>query len=279
MKQTKLLVTSIQRGCVNDGPGVRTTIFLHGCLLRCPWCCNPETWSKNEVLFNSEKCLKIKGIKSQLCSNCKEKGGERDISECPLEATKKTFTENSDYEILKECLKDESVYNESNGGVTFSGGEPLLQIEALEPVLEQLTNKEIAICFETTLVAKEENIKIAAKYANHIIVDIKLQPQMMLDDDNYVEDIKHRLSLIKGIPTTYRLVFVDEMTKYSDQIISRLKYLNIQDLELLKAHNLGKKKYIYLHIPSKDYSANTEFFNEFSRNLSKAGIKVTQLSI
>ena len=131
----KVRITDIQHFSLHDGPGIRTTVFLKGCSLKCPWCTNPECISKE-----------IQG----------EFG--YDIS---LE------------ELENEILKDESFYK-TGGGVTFSGGEPLLQIKELEPLLISLKNKNINICFESALFVPQNYLKIANIYGDEFIVDIKM---------------------------------------------------------------------------------------------------------
>lgn len=79
-----LEVTNIQRGCVYDGPGVRTTVFLKGCSLCCPWCCNPETITREDAFYiDNSKCLKYQGISSSICNACEKYGGEN-LSELVL---------------------------------------------------------------------------------------------------------------------------------------------------------------------------------------------------
>ena len=128
----KVKITDIQHFSLHDGAGIRTTVFLKGYNLKCPWCANPE-------------CISPKI----------EKGFGMYISLDELET---------------EILKDEPYY-QTGGGITFSGGEPLLQINDLEPLLKRLN---INICFETALFAGEELVKIANEYADELIVDIKM---------------------------------------------------------------------------------------------------------
>ena len=135
-------ITNIQHFSLHDGPGIRTTVFLKGCNLTCPWCCNPENINY-EIEYYIED-----GI---------EKEFGYDISLEDLE---------------KEILKDQ-VYYENDGGVTFSGGEPLLQIKLLEPLLKSLKEKEINICFETALSVPLENLKLAIEYADELFIDVK----------------------------------------------------------------------------------------------------------
>ena len=137
-------ITNIQHFSLDDGPGIRTTVFLKGCNLTCPWCCNPENISSE--------------IESYSHNNQKESFGY-DIT---LE------------ELEKEILKDEVFYSENDGGVTFSGGEPLLQIKELEPLLKSLRSKNINICFETALSVPSELLEMAIEYIDEIFIDVKI---------------------------------------------------------------------------------------------------------
>lgn len=153
-----LNVTSIQRECIHDGPGIRTTVFLKGCIFHCPWCCNPETISKKAQFIDNEKCIKLKGIKSIICRNCERYGGRSKIAECPFGVTQPIshyYDADTLFEIL---LKDEKLYNLSGGGITFSGGEPLLWTKELKPLLQRIKSKNISIYIETTLASQPDDV-------------------------------------------------------------------------------------------------------------------------
>lgn len=133
-----LKITNIQRGCVYDGPGVRTTVFLRGCTYRCPWCCNPETISERDHYLDWAKCQDYKGRTSTLCDSCERLGGKKPLSECPFGVYEKTYKEYDAKSLERELEKDYELMRASGGGVTFSGGEPLLFAKELEPILESL---------------------------------------------------------------------------------------------------------------------------------------------
>ena len=275
-----LRVTNIQRGCVYDGPGVRTTVFLKGCPLHCPWCCNPETISYEEQWFvDEEKCLTKQGISSKLCENCVRVHGSRSIHECPFGVSEQTSKDYSKEELLDELLKDKVLYKESNGGVTFSGGEPLLQAYALLPLLFRLKEKKINIAFETTLVAPKDKILSVLPYTDLFIVDLKLQPQMMLGNQSYLEEIKTKQIKVIKKEVKYRMVFVDEVIDAKDDVLKSLQYLNILEVEFLLCHNLGRNKYLRLYQNNTDFTANKEKLDMFVDTLREKGIRVNVLSI
>lgn len=142
--EKKILITNIQRYCLHDGPGIRTTVFLKGCNLHCPWCENPENiHMEQEEYIDSNGSH---GIYGKMVS---------------LE------------EIFTEAVKDKAFYIEG-GGVTFSGGEPLLKIIELEPLIFQLRKHGINTCVETALFVERKNVKIASQIIDLFIIDLKI---------------------------------------------------------------------------------------------------------
>ncbi len=208
-------ITNIQHFCLQDGPGIRTTVFLKGCNLKCPWCANPECMS-----FNFENNDKYKGY---------------DISIGNLES---------------ELLKDEFYYSVNDGGVTFSGGEALLQIKKLEPLLISLKNKNINICFETALMTNLESVKIASKYADEFLIDVKIMDKDYCKKviggniDLFYNNLDFLFSKTNNI--IFRIPLANEYTLNKKNIAlieSFLKKYNPDKVEIFKVHNLAKKKY------------------------------------
>lgn len=281
-----LNVTSIQRGCVYDGPGMRTTVFLKGCTLNCPWCCNPETISSTpEVFVYKERCLKQQNIISSLCKQCDyyHKGGIN--LQCPMGVFKETSIVYTIEELYHSILQDKTLYDESEGGVTFSGGEPLLQAVSLEPLLKRLNRENINIWLETTLMAKHEYVDCVKKYVNGLYVDLKLQPTVMgghLTDNRYLEVIRGNLESFvstNNIQICFRMVFIDGMLSYFKEILNVLLSLNINRLELLKFHSLGHNKYKRLSLEYKNFTPSDDSYLKFYNVLTNNGIKVEMLKI
>ena len=156
-----LNVTEIQRFCMHDGPGVRTTVFLKGCPLNCKWCHNPETKkAKSELLFYKNKCIlcgecvlacktfaqsvtddiKINRLKCVSCFNC--------VKNCPTGALSKSGESMAIDEILSVVKKDKAFYGEK-GGVTLSGGEPFMQGEGVVELLDKCKQNGISTAVET----------------------------------------------------------------------------------------------------------------------------------
>lgn len=225
-----MLITNIQRFSLHDGPGIRTTIFVKGCSLRCPWCSNPENLNPFPEPY-------IKDGKEGIY------GKEYKIDE-----------------IFTEVMKDKNFYN-YEGGVTFSGGEVLLQGESILPLLKKFKEAGITIAVETCLFVANEKLQLVMPYIDFFYVDMKI-----MDENLCREKIKGNLDLYKenldilssqkkftvrvpviggatdGIEN--RKLVVDEIAKYKDSIIK---------VELLKEHNLGESKYKSLSMPLPQY--------------------------
>lgn len=275
-----LKITNIQRGCVSDGPGVRTTVFLKGCVLHCPWCCNPETISAiDEWFVDDSKCLFRQGISSQLCQSCVRKDGMRPLTDCPFEVARLVSLEFSEQELYYTLMRDKYQFN-IEGGITFSGGEPLIQATQLLPILKRLKKEQIHIAFETTLVVSAESIEMVLPYVDLFIVDLKLQHEQILPSE-YLGNVFNKLTYIReaGKDICYRLVIVPSILGYVDKVIESLHALNVHKIELLQCHNLGEKKYLMLNKPCSSYSCPIEIFNAISAHFEDAKLQVTKLCI
>lgn len=214
-----MLVSNIQRMCFHDGPGIRTTVFLKGCNLKCPWCANPEN-----INFGKEEYIDSdgKGIYGY------------DIS---IE------------ELKNEILKDKSYY-ENGGGVTFSGGEPLLHIKEIELLLKKLKDENINICIETALMIPEEYIQIALQYVDQYIIDIKilsinecknvLNGNVELYKKNVKTIFNNNKKVIFRIPLIRAYTYNEENLR---NIYMFLEEYKPEKVEIFKVHALAKKKY------------------------------------
>ena len=142
---------NIQRFCTDDGPGIRTTVFFKGCNLRCAWCHNPESQLRDvQLMFFADKCIGCgkcsekcpNALEScQLCGNC--------ALYCPEDAREICGREYSADEVMDEILKDRAYYEASGGGVTFSGGECMLQINFLCELLKLCRDNGIHTAVDT----------------------------------------------------------------------------------------------------------------------------------
>lgn len=248
---TKGIVTDIQRSSVHDGPGLRTTVFFKGCPLKCRWCHNPECISfEKQILQYPEKCIG--------CGMC-DKG-------CFSGAKVVCGKEMTAQEILKEILADKAYYG-NDGGVTFSGGEPLAQRQVLDECINLAKENGIGCAVETSLIYFDEDIftKLDLVMADLKIWDDVLHKEYTgVSNEVIIENFKKLDEL--GIPIIARTPVIPEIEQGIDKISQFLKGLeNVKQYELLPYHPLGEAKRTAMglektqfSVPSKEYMKELE---------------------
>lgn len=183
--EVKLSVTEIQRFCMHDGPGIRTTVFLKGCPLRCAWCHNPETQNNGaELLFYSNKCIGcgacrdsclqgahliekqhiIDREKCTLCAEC--------VNVCPTGALEICGNRFTVKELLSVAEKDQAFYGEL-GGITLSGGEPFAQKESTVALLKACKEKGFHTVVETCGCVDADILRAALPFVDLFLWDVK----------------------------------------------------------------------------------------------------------
>jgi len=208
------LVFNIQKYSIQDGPGIRTTVFFKGCPLACWWCHNPESQSAEpELIVVETRCIQC-GQCREVCPQTKKGSGvlsEEDlhrskadrsgdasgnktpdpffqctrcgacVAACPTEARQLVGRRMTVAEVLAEVLKDRIIYDESGGGATFSGGEPLMQPQFLLGLLEACRKEGVHTALDTCGYAPREQLLAAARLADLILYDLKI-----------MDDYRHR---------------------------------------------------------------------------------------
>ncbi len=167
-------IFDIQELTVHDGPGTRITIFLKGCPLRCLWCHNPEGQNiQQELMFNKNKCTN--------CLKCEVDGKKINYHLCPNNALIVKGYQMSVDDIVNLALKNKETLELLEGGITFSGGEPLFQPSFLLQCLKKLKEYNIHTAIETSGYCDKETFKQLLLYCDYIIMDIKL-----IDDEKHL---------------------------------------------------------------------------------------------
>lgn len=260
------LIFDIKRYAINDGPGIRITIFLKGCPLSCDWCHNPESQStKMQKMYTNTKCIGCEkcveaceqnactltpnGIVTDpnaciLCGKCAEV--------CPTKATEMSGELQSIDQIVEAIERETVFFDQSNGGVTISGGEPLMHSDFLIKLLDACGEKNIHRVVDTTGFAKTKTLLEVAERTEHFLFDLK-----MMDDKKHKEytgvgnevilknlkvlsesgaSINIRIPLIKGVNDD------DENIEQTARFIASLKGKK-KKINILPYHGIAAKKY------------------------------------
>jgi len=269
----KAVVFNIQKFSVHDGPGIRTTVFLKGCPLKCMWCHNPESQNpKIQMLYDTDKCtlcmncvnvctrnaIKIQDNKSKtdmsLCNFC----GECTVY-CLNKAREIAGKEYSVDEVMKQVMKDKVFYMQSNGGVTVSGGEPLVHIDFVEELLMKLKAENIHTSVDTCGYINFESLERAAKYTDLFLYDLKVMDEEMhikytgASNKIIIENLIKLSKIHKNI--SIRLPLIEGINADISHIISVLElieYLYIKKVYLLPYHNIAVHKYRKLGLEYDD---------------------------
>ena len=266
MKTSKALIFDIKRFAVHDGSGLRTTVFFKGCPLRCKWCQNPEGLSpKKRPIYFKNSCIH--------CRRCEEFSQENQMTYkndrpyfnleydgnfdnlvrmCPSGAIRYD-SEEYDIESLIEKIKEDQVFFRQDGGVTFSGGEPLMQGEFLVEILKRCQEEGIHTAIETTMLASLDLIQKVLPYLDLIYIDLKVfdekkheeytkvSSKNIKEHIQYVLESEHKHKVIIRTPLIPSMTATDEnITNIANFLVSiypEVKY------ELLNYNPLASSKY------------------------------------
>ncbi len=271
MKQSGIIF-NIQRYTIHDGPGIRTELFLKGCPLSCLWCSNPESQAKTmQPGIYTSKCLgtdkcgscksacqsegslifkegKLAFINQEICTGCMKCA---DL--CPADAIKPWGQLMHVEEVMEIVRRDMEYYRSSQGGVTISGGEPLMQSAFAAEILKACQKEQIHTCLESTFCTDWNMIEEVIPYADLLITDIKhmdakkhrqytgVSNEKILKNIHRLTELKKRLIIripvIPGVNDD-----MDNMKATADYIIETLKN-RVQQLQLLGFMRLGEEKY------------------------------------
>lgn len=291
-------VINIQKYSVHDGPGIRTTVFFKGCPLKCWWCHNPESQSiKHEIMFFEERCTGC-GVCVKRCSQkaIEIKEGYPVLDEekcllcgkcadfCPNNAKEQVGKDITVQELMKEIMKDEVFYNESGGGVTFSGGEPLIHTEFLNEVLKLCKTRGIHTTVDTSGYALWENIDKIADKVNLFLYDLKFMDnekhKKYIGVENVVilENLKRLSDIGANIYIRMPIIAgINDDDFHIDESIKFISKLNISQVNLLPYHKMGMDKYKRLKMEYKlsgMEKPSDEKMEEIKEKFKKNGIKV-----
>jgi pyruvate formate lyase activating enzyme len=299
MNSTKGIIFNIQRFSIHDGPGIRTTVFMNGCPLHCFWCQNPESQTlRPEIFFDAEKC---KGC-GKCVQACPE--GAVEISEgrsktnrglckgigkcaeaCPNEARNLIGREAKLEEVFKEVAADAIFYQESEGGVTLSGGEPLTQPQFAMSLLKLCKEAGIHTVIETCGYGRWETVRQILNYVDLVLYDFKhmdpvehekgtgVSNELILENS---KKIHHELF----VPILARVPIIPGYNDSVMNIEATAKFIATElgssiKVHLLPYHRLGETKYERLERPSQSISIeppSEEHMSELQRIVESFGL-------
>ncbi|MBR2521005.1 MAG: glycyl-radical enzyme activating protein [Oscillospiraceae bacterium] len=259
---SEALISNIQGYSIHDGPGIRTTVFVQGCPLRCRWCANPENLSRSpKTGFLSRLCRSCgtcltacsKGavlpgprrIDREKCDNCGDC-----VKVCDTGALVQygSFMEAGD--VFEQVKKDDMFYRASGGGVTVSGGEPFMWPEFLEELFSLCRGAGIHTCVETCACVSPDSIRALIPLTDMFYCDLKIMdPELHREQtgaDNALILENARLLAAESSVVCFRKPLIPGVNDCMEDISatsSFLKELGVPRLELMPYHRAGKTKY------------------------------------
>ncbi len=264
-----LQIFDIKRYAINDGPGIRATVFFSGCPLRCVWCHNPESWDpRPHKTYKQKKCIScqacisvcpqgaitltpegirpVEGVECLRCGRCAD--------ECPTRALEMCGRQWTLDELMAEIEKERDIMTDSGGGVTLCGGEPLFQPEAVLTVLQELGRRGLHRTIDTTLYATPELVTEVARHCELMLVDLKVMNDHLHRQYTGVsnERILSNLHLLAKLGTPYfvRIPLIEGINADEANIEATASFLNtlpnhqgLRGINLLPYHDVGRDKH------------------------------------
>ena len=293
-------VFNIQRYSIDDGPGIRTTVFLKGCPLRCLWCSNPESQNPNpEILYRYTSC-KSCGTCVQTCPNgaismSENEGIEIDRSKCVVcgecvktckpEALNLTGKLMTAEEVMKTVKRDEVYYQTSNGGVTCSGGEILAQPEFVAELFKQCHERNIHTNADTSGFGPSEGLKKILEHSDLVYFDLKVidpvKHKEMIGVDNELILENFKIVAASGIDTVIRFPLVPSFNDSPEDLHAIANIIKEHGphmtVNILPYHEYGANKYpgVGMTYPLEGLKENTPENIENARKVFEdAGLNV-----
>jgi len=271
--QNSGLVFNIQKFSVHDGPGIRTMVFLKGCPLRCQWCSNPESQHNYpEMLYNRNKCIgtgecgyclkacntgaitEVEGkvaINRELCTHC------GDCAEvCPAKAVEICGSAMTVDEVLNVVEEDNIFYTRSGGGITLSGGEPLVQADFASKLLQEAKLRGMDTAIETTGFTKWENIEKVLRFLDTVYFDLKCMDSEKhkkhtgVPNEKILDNFKKICTKFPDTPIIVRTPVIPGFNDTEEDILAIANFIKETSghiyYELLGYHRFGESKYTSL---------------------------------
>ncbi len=282
----------IQHFAVHDGPGIRTLVFFKGCPLQCQWCCNPESISRKTQLkfieFRCKQCYtciktcehgaitcnpdsSIK-INFEICAVCEDRKCVETCNYSALLEIGKTFTV---IQLVDDVYKDINFYRNSGGGVTLSGGEPLMQTGFLLEVLKECKQREIHTAVETSGFAATKNFEEIAEFVDLFLFDIKIINSEIhkqftgVTNELIHENLKYLISQNKEIIVRIPLIpSITDTPENLNDMINFCKENQLKNINIEPYNSLGISKYSEIGLDYKLLNIKEYHFVEVEKILN-----------
>ncbi|MDT3698639.1 MAG: glycyl-radical enzyme activating protein [Thermincola sp.] len=296
----KTTVFNIQRFSVHDGAGIRTTVFLKGCPLRCKWCCNPESISsapelglirsrcngcnkctvicpEHALVTSTEKVLEVDRFKCTLCGEC--------VKVCKAEAIGIYGLERTVEDVFQVVSRDIRYYASSGGGVTVSGGEATLQAPFVKELFRLCREAGISTCIETSGCVDPSSLAEILALTDMAFFDLKhmdpLEHQSLTGQSNEVILKNAVMAAEMGVDLRFRMPLIPTLNSGHENIAATARFIReIQGpaaaIELMPYHRLGSGKYEAL---DKEYSLkmlevpDMDFINGVKSEFERLGVR------
>ena len=289
--QRQGMVFNVQKYSVHDGPGIRTIVFLKGCSLSCRWCSNPESQQREpELAFNAGRCLGVSkcGHCIVACPYGSITLGDEDklrinrshctqchmpcAAACPAQGLLVYGKQRTVDDVLNVVEQDMAFYARSGGGLTLSGGEPLLQGEFAVALLREARARRIKTAAETCGMVSAETVRAAAEYLNYVLFDIKHmdsaehEAQTGLPNKRILENFRILAEEFPNLPILARTPIIPGFNDSEEAVAAIAQFLKPYErveYEMLPYHRLGTQKYQFLDrpVPMGEIKLDAEHMN------------------
>ena len=259
-----VVIFDIKRFAVHDGPGIRTTVFLKGCPLRCWWCHNPESQDPVPLTVDIERKVNGKTVPG-----------------------KKTYGEKIEVDALIEVLmRDHHFYEESGGGVTFSGGEPLMQIDGLTQLLEACKRHGLHTTVDTSGFAERTHFEKILSLTDLFLFDLKnMDTELHKRYTGVDTDLIHsnaEFLLRNGANVVFRIPVIPGVNSSHEEVTRMVGFLEerqhwMKEVHLLPYHRIAENKYFRLHMKQKLREVkepDQETMEQLKKKFEKSGLGV-----
>ena len=259
-----MTIFDIKRFALHDGPGIRTTIFLKGCPLRCAWCHNPESHHAEPETYLENTIIDGKEV----------------------ERVKRYGKRINTRDLVTEILKDKAFFQESGGGATFSGGEPLMQPEPLVRILRELKSHDVHRTVDTSGHAERSVLEEVATETDLFLFDLKAMDSHLhekftgVPNELILENAEFLLE--KGARLIFRIPLIPGVNDHSIELEAYRQYLSsrkdrVEAIHLLPYHRTGSHKYTRIDAEQQFYNveeSDSNTIDEIKDNYTLTGIPV-----